>query len=137
MEMDVFNQLVGPRTPSRPETTAMFGCRDRKRRGFPTNPAWPRCVQPQGKQKNGRPRESFQQTLRGPSQGFQAGLNVGSGSVLEFLYHEKARNLRASAVLPDEVHLLQFSHWSGGEGAVCAVRGGGTQGDPAAPAVAR
>src|SRR5205823_12599561 len=33
--------------------------------------------------------------------------------VLEFLCHEKARNLRAGALLPDEVHVLQFSHGSG------------------------
>ena len=35
------NWLV-PRTPSRPETTAMFGCRDRKRRDFRRIPLGPR-----------------------------------------------------------------------------------------------
>jgi len=52
--------------------------------------------------------------------------------VLEFLCDEKARDLRAGAVLPNEVHVLQFSYGSGGEGAVSAVRGGGVSGDSGA-----
>ena len=52
--------------------------------------------------------------------------------MLEFLCHEKAWNLRAGALLPDEVHLLQFSYGGGGEGTVCAVCGGLVQGDSGA-----
>ncbi len=40
-------------------------------------------------------------------------LHWGRG-VLEFLGDEEAGDLRAGAVLPDEVYLLQFSYWSGG-----------------------
>src|SRR5260370_12096940 len=48
--------------------------------------------------------------------------------MLEFLCDGKIGNLRAGAVLPDEVHLLQFSYGSGGKGAVCAVCCGGGPG---------
>jgi hypothetical protein len=49
--------------------------------------------------------------------------------VLEFLGDEKARDLRASAVLPDKVYVLQFSYRSRGEREVCTVCGGGVSGD--------
>ena len=54
---------------------------------------------------------------------------ISGGGVLEFLGDEEARNLRAGAVLPNEVHLLQFPYGSGDEGAVCAIRRGGLPGD--------
>ena len=48
-------------------------------------------------------------------------IHLGIPDVLEFLCDEKARDLRTGALLPDEVHILQFSYGSGGEGTVCAV----------------
>src|SRR5215471_14118758 len=49
--------------------------------------------------------------------------------VLEFLGHEEAGNLRAGAVLPDKVYLLQFPYWRCGKGAFWALRGSGVPGD--------
>ena len=47
---------------------------------------------------------------------------VWGRGVLEFLGDGEARDLRASAVLPDEVYLLQFSYGSGVGGEVCTLR---------------
>ena len=56
--------------------------------------------------------------------------------MLEFLGDEKTRDLRAGAVLSDEVYVLQFSYGSGGDVAVCALCGGGLRGDSGASGVA-
>ena len=55
--------------------------------------------------------------------------------VLEFLGDDAAGDLRSGSVLPDEMHVLQFSYGRGVFGAVFAVCGGGVRGDSGASGV--
>ena len=57
--------------------------------------------------------------------------------MLEFLCNEEAWDLRAGAVLPDEVYVLQFSYGGSGQQPICAIRGGGLPGDSGASRVAQ
>jgi len=44
-------------------------------------------------------------------------------------------DIHTGSVLPDEMHVLQFSYGSGVSGAVCALCGGGVPGDSRASRV--
>jgi len=85
---------------------------------------------------------STSQVMRGvKEQGARGANRVGyceggpGGVCVKVFAYETVGDIHTGSVLPDEMHVLQFSYGSGVCGEVCALCGGGVPGDSWTPGI--